>query len=333
MYDSESKTPVNTTAMSTANQMPPLEAPRKSSASTKERIRLKGVEVTMLYTTRCKARDSESPNPILGDPYAGPLLDSCDVNLQDSDFKEMTDKRWVDLVLKRTKQFDQWCQEFIDAYTAKNEPITVLHLACGLDCRHLRVKRGPNVRWIDLDRPLVVDLRKRLISTGREETNDTYALRTLIIGTDATWLRDIPDDRPTLIIAEGLFMYLEAHKSEQAIRDVVDYFGNGEIVMDSVGPISTKMASRLKVLQKSRTPLFWPVEEPNDVLDLHPNLRLIARRRWKEYLEHGHPPFFGEYLTWLVSLVPSFKNNHQLWRFGFEKKASGVPDEGSEKLN
>jgi O-methyltransferase involved in polyketide biosynthesis len=38
----------------------------------------------------------------------------------------------------------------------------VLHLACGLDSRVLRIDPGPTVAWFDLDQEPVIDLRRRL---------------------------------------------------------------------------------------------------------------------------------------------------------------------------
>jgi O-methyltransferase involved in polyketide biosynthesis len=303
-----------TAAMPTVDLTPPT-----SSGVPREKIHLQGVEHTMLATVFLKYRDAQNDQPILGDPYAARLLERCDINMEDSHFKHLADERYVQFILSRTKRLDQWCQNFIDAHEARSEPVTVLHLACGLDCRHLRVRRGPNVRWIDLDRPLAVELRNKLISQPLDSDKEgDYLLRTLTIGSDEAWLRDIPADRPTLVIAEGLLYYLEPKQTERAIHDIVHHFGTGELLFDSLGHWSVKLTSMARFLKTSKTAFLWWVEEPEQIQALHPNLHLLDRVKWKEFME-SHPPFFGPRVTPMMSLLPSFANNIQFWRWGFQK--------------
>ncbi|KAH8649383.1 S-adenosyl-L-methionine-dependent methyltransferase [Xylariales sp. PMI_506] len=306
-------------------------SPLASTASLpREKIRLQGVEQTMLATVFLKYRDAKNDQPILGDPYAAQLLERCDINMDDSHFKHLADERYVQFILSRTKRLDQWCQDFIDTYEGRNEPVTILHLGCGLDCRHLRVRRGPNVRWIDLDRPLAVDLRNRLMAQSVNNDNvngdSDYVLRTLTIGSDESWLRDIPADRPTLVIAEGLLYYLQPAQTERTIHDIVEYFGHGELLFDSLGYWSVKLTSMAKFLKTSKTAFLWWVEEPEQIEALHPNLRVRERVKWKDFME-SHPPFFGSHITPVMSLLPSFTNNIQFWRWEFQKR----PIEGNKQ--
>ncbi|KAK8076547.1 hypothetical protein PG994_003819 [Apiospora phragmitis] len=141
----------------------------------KDKIRLKGVEETLFCTLLPKGRDAESPNPVLGDPYASRLIDPCDVDLSRSTFQAGDNDRAIRWVVNRTMTFDRWCRDFLQKH--KHEPVTVLYLGCGLDCRAHRVKQGPAVPWIDLDRPLVVDLRRRLIP---QAPAGDYRLRTTL---------------------------------------------------------------------------------------------------------------------------------------------------------
>lgn len=212
----------------------------------KEKVRLKGVEETLFCTLLPKARDAASPKPILGDPYAQKLIDSCDVDLSRSTFSAVDNERAMLWVANRSKTFDRWCQDFLDNH--KDVPVTVLHVACGLDSRVYRVNRsGREIRWIDLDRPPVIDLRQRLIP---QNPPGDYSMRTLDVN-NSGWMNDIPADRPTLIMAEGLFMYLTPAKVEAVIRDLVDYFKQGEIVLDTVSNIYVRYTSQVELLQAS----------------------------------------------------------------------------------
>ncbi|KAI1840780.1 hypothetical protein JX265_012935 [Neoarthrinium moseri] len=280
----------------------------------KEKVQLQGVEQTLLPMVLFKARDTLSPNPILGDQWAKPLLDQCDIDMDASHFKFTTDPRYVTWIANRSKRLDQWTQEFLDSH---EEPVTVLHLACGLDCRYFRVNKPSNVRWIELDQPLVVDLRKRLIM----QPPGDYTLRTLSV-TDDGWFRDIPADRPTIIVAEGLVMYLEQEKGEKLIRDLVDYFkgpngqGQCQLVFDTLGTLSVRLTSYIKALRTSKSVFKWGIDEPQQIERLHPQLKMRDRILWREFMD-SHPPFFGKYGTLAASVMPSFEKNIQFWRFEF----------------
>ena len=278
----------------------------------KEKVLLQGVEQTLLPMVMFKYRDAEKAQPILGDPYAKQLLERCDVDLEASHFKFTQDERYVTWIANRAKRLDQWCQEFLDAH--RNEPTTVLHLGCGLDCRYFRVTKNRNVRWIDIDQAMVVDLRSRLIPAPEGD----YRLRTLSVAEEG-WYRDIPADRPTLVVAEGLFMYLEPDDGRRAIHDLVEYFGRGgagQLAFDTLGSVSVLLTSYIKALRTSRSVFRWGVDEPHEIEALHPRLHLRSRVLWRDFMD-SHPPFFGHYGTTLASYMPSFSKNIQFWRFDF----------------
>lgn len=151
----------------------------------KEKVYLKGAEETLFATLLPKARDAASPNPILGDPYAQRLIDSCDVDLERSTFRAMDNERGIRWVAHRARRYDDWCRDFLARH--KDEPVTVLHMACGLDCRAFRTRPGANVRWIDLDRQHVIHLRKRLITQPPPDVE--YSMRTLDVSNPG-WMRD-----------------------------------------------------------------------------------------------------------------------------------------------
>ncbi|KAK7924205.1 hypothetical protein PG985_006259 [Apiospora marii] len=278
----------------------------------KEKVILAGSEQTLLPMVMFKARDAQSPHPILADPYAKQLLERCDVNMDASHFKMTTDQRYVTWIANRAKQLDEWCQDFLDAHS---EPVTVVHLACGLDCRFFRVAKSPRVRWIDIDQPLVVDLRSRLIP----QPEGDYTLRTLDVAAPG-WYRDIPADRPTLIIAEGLTPYLEAKDGKAMMRDLVDYFGghgrSGQLLFDSLGSLSVNLTSFIKALRSSGSVFKWGIDEPEEITALHSRLVLRDRVQWRDFMD-SHPPFFGPYGTTMASFLPSFEKNIQIWRFDF----------------
>ncbi len=114
----------------------------------------------------------------------------------------------------RSAHFDAWARQFLAAHPQA----TVLHLGCGLDSRFFRLQPGSGVEWYDVDYPEVAALRTQLCP-GAEHYHVVAASVT-----DPAWLADIPADRPTLMIGEGLTMYRTDHDGIALLRRVIDRF-------------------------------------------------------------------------------------------------------------
>lgn len=153
------------------------------------------------------------------------------------------------------------------------------------------------MRWVDVDRPLVANLRERLMMNGAGGAEDDedeedgvglrpvgdYSLRTLNV-TEGRWYSDIPADRPTLVVAEGLFPYLSPAEAEGVIRGLLDYFGQGQLVFDAVGSLAASHTKRANVLKPSGSRFGWGVDDAREVLGFHPKLRLRDEVRWYEFM-------------------------------------------------
>src|SRR3954453_12073930 len=152
---------------------------------------------TSLATLYLRAWESRAERSILGDHWAAEAVDRIDY-----DFAKLHKRLWPQanqfLVALRAKQLDDWSAGFL----ARHSEATVLQLGCGLDSRMLRLDPPAAVRWFDLDVPQIMDRRRRLYPE-----RDGYQMIGASVN-DPGWLRQLPADRPVLIIAEGLLMYL-----------------------------------------------------------------------------------------------------------------------------
>ncbi|PIG84676.1 hypothetical protein AARAC_001974 [Aspergillus arachidicola] len=138
-----------------ANALPSSEQHRLAK---KAKVDLNGVAKTLLITLIARAYDFSVPRPILGDPYAQDILDRLDFDLG----KMTMTPFQMACIAVRTSRFDRWTSNFLQ----HNPNTTVLHLACGLDSRMNRVKWGENTRWVDIDLPEVIALRRKVQSTS-----------------------------------------------------------------------------------------------------------------------------------------------------------------------
>ncbi|KAK1974964.1 O-methyltransferase [Colletotrichum cereale] len=234
-----------------------------SNGHSKGNLTLTGAEETLLLTLLARAHDAESPYPILNDQYALELVSQ--IRDRGYDFERTSrggpvPKRFGHSVAMRGRMLDIYTEKFLRRHPG---PATVLHLACGLDTRSMRVRwQGEGRLWIDADLKEVVKLRQKLIKEpelelGRGERGEYRLMQPNIH--DSAWPSDcnIPTDRPILILFEGLTPYLTPDELYSFLQQTVHYFSSrgvhGEIYFDAIGSfmyyvISYRYKAALKLM-------------------------------------------------------------------------------------
>lgn len=257
----------------------------------------------MLATFYAKALDADFPKPILGDRYAKEIVERIDY-----DWKKTTiTPRRAPSVTTRSAHFDQWTREFLAVHPRS----VVLHLGCGLDSRFFRVRPGPDVQWYDVDYPEVAALRTQLYPS-----RDHYRVIAASV-TDPEWLAEIPADRPTLMIAEGLTMYLTNREGSALLRRVVDRFGSGELQFDVFNWLGIKSQWLNTVVRRSGSTLHWAINGPADIIEAVPAVRLLAWQRWFESDTFARLSRPSRALGKIMSLLPAAANMSQYHRYAF----------------
>jgi O-methyltransferase involved in polyketide biosynthesis len=229
-------------------------------------IDLTGPPQTMLAMLYAKALDAAAPHPILGDQYAKAAVAQIDYDWS----RTTITPRNSSSITIRAAHFDTWVRQFL----AVHPESTVLHLGCGLDARVYRLDPGPAVDWYDVDYPEVIALRER-IYPGR----DGYSMIGASV-TDADWLSQVPAGRPTLLIAEGLTMYLTEADGVALLRRVVARFGTGELQFDAFNRTGIRAQFVNTIVRRSGSTLHWGINRPTDILDAVPGVRLLAATSW-----------------------------------------------------
>ena len=224
-------------------------------------VDLTGAAQTMLTTLYLKALDADFERPVLGDRYAKEAVGRLDY-----DWREIgITGRWAPLITVRTAQYDIWARQFL----AVHEHATVVHLGCGLDSRVFRVDPGPCVEWYDVDYPGVIALREKIYPMRpRYHLIATSA-------TDPSWLNQIPADRPVLLLAEGISMYLKEDEGVALLRRVVDRFPSGELQIDFFNWLGIRSQKAQTLVRRSGSTLHWAVNDPTDILGSVPGVRLL----------------------------------------------------------
>jgi len=224
-------------------------------------VRWGSVEWTNLVTLYLRAYESRSRRSILGDHIAAEAVDRIDYDFKRIHRTSLPASNQY-LVALRAKQLDDWCAAFL----ARHADAVVLHLGCGLDGRGFRLAPPPSVLWFDLDQPAVVELRRRLY-----DDTDSYRMIGSSV-TDPQWLDHIPTGRPTLVVAEGLLMYLQESEVRQLLERLTDRFDSGELLFDTLSALAPRLS---KVL--TRGIITWGIRDARDIETWNPSLRFLER--------------------------------------------------------
>jgi O-methyltransferase involved in polyketide biosynthesis len=271
--------------------------------SEKLHVDLSGAPQTMLATFYAKALDADLPKPILGDRWAKEIVDRIDYDWS----KTSITKANSPAVTTRSAHFDRWARQFL----AVHPEATVVHLGCGLDARAFRLDPGPGVEWYDVDYPDVADLRRQLFPS-----RDNYHVISASV-TDPAWLTDVRSDRPTLMIAEGLTMYLTESDGVALLRRLVDAFPSGELEFDAFNRLGIKSQWTNTVVRRSGATLHWGIDRPDDVIKAVPGIRLLDWVSAVEVDGFAEVPWYYRATIRAMKLAPSLRYMAQYHRYAF----------------
>jgi O-methyltransferase involved in polyketide biosynthesis len=271
--------------------------------SEKVPVDLSGAAQTMLATLYLKALDADFRRPVLGDRYAKEAVNRLDYNFLDIGITA----KWAPLITVRTAQYDIWARQFL----AVHQQCTVMHLGCGLDSRVFRLDPGPGVQWYDLDYPEVIALRQKVFPSRPQ-----YHL-IASSATDQSWLDQIPADRPVLLMAEGISMYLTEDDGVALLRRAVDRFPSGELQVDFYNWLAIKSQKTHTLVRRTGSTLHWAVDSPQAILSRVPGVRLLIAVTFFDASTFRRASAGFRLVGELVRVVPSLRRTLQYHRYAF----------------
>lgn len=194
-----------------------------------DQLDLSGVEQTALLTVYAKAIESKSDDPVLKDAMAEALVEKLDVLIaaQDDKMARQLKQRTVDPRLTihlplRARKYDKYARKFLE----KHPEGVIVNIGCGLDTRFFRIDNG-QMHFFDLDLPDMIALKRQLL-----EENERYHM----IGQsvlDFSWMAQVRSPgQPTLILAEGVFMYLSEEQVKDLVLELQQQFPDAELVCE-----------------------------------------------------------------------------------------------------
>lgn len=249
------------------------------------KTRLTGVEETLLLPLWARATETQRRDPIVEDPKAVEL-----VNRIDYDFRRFAhDWKSQVAVAVRTRILD----DAVGRFLAAHPHAVIVNLGAGLDSRFQRLDNG-EMLWYELDLPEVIDCRREYF----DETDRYRFVACSVI--DHDWFSRIErDDRPVLLIAEGLLMYFARFEVRNLIRRLVESFPGAEMLLEVLAFGAVGMTHYHDTLWRFNASLKWSLADSRElehwdrrislldewcVLDHYPErwswLSLVARNPW-----------------------------------------------------
>jgi O-methyltransferase involved in polyketide biosynthesis len=230
---------------------------------------LHGVPETLLWTLHHRALEARRPDAVLHDPWAVELVARLDYP-----FAERFGTGGHGVAqgqALRAAAFDR----AIRAFLAERSGATVVALGEGLETQFERVDDG-RVRWLGVDLPEVVALRRALLPDGPRHRS--WAGSAL----EAGWMDEVDPGADVLVTAQGLLMYLRLEEVHALVEWLAERFPGGALLFDAV----PRWFSARTLRGRMRTPQGYvapPMPWGLDVGELaafraaHPGLREVRR--------------------------------------------------------
>ena len=264
---------------------------------------IENVSDTARWVAAYRAMESERPDAIFRDPFARQLAGERGQNIVDHIGKSRS-RAWAMIV--RTKSLD----EMILAAITSGPVDLVVNLAAGLDARPWRLSLPSTLRWVDVDLPGILEHKAGVIGDA------CPVCRYEAIAADLadpsvrveTLTRICAGSQKTLVVSEGLLVYLTAEQVGGLARDLAAQRSVGAWLFDLANPALLRMMQRDwgDEVEKGRAPFqFAPAEGPDFFRPF--GWRLAERRSTIEEaqrLRREHPLAWLWRLMWPITPAP-----------------------------
>ena len=256
-----------------------------------------------MLTLNCRAQEARHPKAIINDPMAIRLVDALDV-----DFAKFGATR-QDQAL-RALAFDRVA---ID-YLTQHPNATVVALAEGLQTSFWRLSATlpeATFRWVTIDLPPVVELRRRLLPDSPRITSLAQS------ALDFSWIEEIDPRDGVFITAEGLLMYLQPDEAMSVITQCAKHFPGGQLMFD-LPPVVVKRARKgLRASRRYRIPpmpFSLSASQLANLVDTVPGIRAVH----DVPIPRGRGVFYANVFpaVWQFKPIRNYRGAYTVLEFG-----------------
>jgi methyltransferase (TIGR00027 family) len=175
---------------------------------------IQSISDTARWVAVYRALESERPDALFRDPYARRLAGERGAALV-REIHRGRDSAWAMIV--RTHVLDEMILRAVQGGVD-----TVLNLAAGLDTRPYRLSLPPSLRWIEVDLPEILAFKETELAGERRACSlDRVALDLADAHARRAFFRKVrAGSRKTLVVSEGLLLYLEPEAVASLAEDL-----------------------------------------------------------------------------------------------------------------
>ena len=222
---------------------------------------IENVSDTARWVAVYRAMETERPDALFRDPFARGLAGARGEEIVNT-MSRGRSMAWAMIV--RTAVFD----EIILSIIASRHIDTIVNLAAGLDARPWRLDLPADLRWVDVDLPEI--LRYKTDFMKNEQPHCRYEAVAADM-TDAEARRALfsrlgAESRKTLIVTEGLLIYLTPEQVANLARDLAQQPSFRWWLIDLSSPRLLKIMQRSwgNALTKGNAPFKFAPPEGTD---------------------------------------------------------------------
>lgn len=221
------------------------------------------VQKTLLISLKGRAEDFNAKVSFLGDTFAAELVDRIDY-----DFDTVKLGMGVaEGVAIRTSILDRIVDSFIRTYP----DAVVVELGSGFETRMFRLDPPTTVDWYDVDFPEVITLREQLMPA---RDNAHLVAASLL---DPNWTATIPEDRPTILVADGLVGFLTEQQNTSLLNRITEHFAGGEFVTNAYTTLTARLTGHyINSVGIPKNYRCFGFDDPQYLATLNPELRYVG---------------------------------------------------------
>ena len=215
------------------------------------------VSDTARWVAVYRARESARADALFDDPYADQLSGQRGRDIAVL-MPRQAGNGWP--IVARTKLID----DLVQASIAEGADC-VLNLAAGFDTRPYRLELPPSLRWAEADLPALIEEKERLLADARPRCQLSRIKVDLADPiARAAMLQDVlSSSRKTVVVTEGLLLYLDDVQVRSLSADLFKHAGTASWILDLASPALLRMLHKSMGQHFANTPMkFAP---PNGI--------------------------------------------------------------------
>lgn len=248
----------------------------------RHRPALRGVEHTLWVPLLVRARA----------PAWWPMLDPQDAHAQEvlTRAQPAQDEMPTDLattlnILWRTRMIKALASDFFKAFPH----VQGVNLGAGLSDYFQWLDNGRN-RWLDVDLPEVVDLRRQVMPAPRARAD----VRSQDLREPGWWdrlgLQRHNHRNPLLLICEGVLMYMQPTEVRAFFAEIGDHAPEGtQLLCDFISPLGIGQRPWPSDGSGDTVAFRWGAHNGLEIASLHPRLELLEQHSVAEAYGWGGP--------------------------------------------